>query len=259
MSDHSGSMPTVVLVHGSWHDGSCWSAVQEHLAASGVRSVAPTLAGHGRGSSRNVTHDDYVASVLDVVDDEERPVALVGHSFGGSVISRVAELRPERCHSLVYYSAFVPLDGERVADSLPEPMIGFLEQAAAASGDDSCALPYELFHSAFANTVDESTAGALHARLVPEPRRPIFERLSLPGFAARGVATAYITCRDDRALPPGAFYPGQSSRLEAPVLIGIDGDHEALFTAPECLAAAIVGAVEAAGGRNRSLETPSCA
>jgi len=250
MNDREHSMPTVVLVHGSWHDGSCWSAVQDRLGASGLRSIAPTLAGHERGRSLNVTHDDYVASILAVLDQEPAPAVLVGHSFGGSVISRVAEVRPEQCHSLVYYSAFVPLDGETVADSLPEPMIDFLEQAAEASADDSCTMPYELFQSAFANTTDDATARALHSRLVPEPRHPIFERLSLPSFRKLEIPTAYITCRHDQALPPGAFYPGQSSRLEAPVLIGIDGDHEALFTAPDRLAAAVVGAVETACGTN---------
>ena len=250
MSNHNHSLPTIVLVHGSWHDGSCWSALQDRLDASGVRSVAPTLAGHELGGSRDVTHADYVASVLEVLDKEPAPAALVGHSFGGSVISRVAEIRPERCHSLVYYSAFVPLDGETVGESLPEPMIGFLAQAAAASADDSCTMPYELFRSAFANTADDATAQALHSRLVPEPRGPIFERLSLPSFDKLEVPTAYIACRHDQALPPGAFYPGQSSRLKCPVLIGIDGDHEAVFTAPDRLAAAIVGAVEAACGTN---------
>jgi pimeloyl-ACP methyl ester carboxylesterase len=245
MRDNNGSMPTVILVHGSWHDGACWSAVREHLAAQGIDSQAPTLAWHGREGSRNVSHDDYVDSVLEVLDSEPRHACLVGHSFGGSVISRVAELRPERCHSLVYYSAFVPRDGERVADSLPEPMIDFLEQSAAVSTDDSCGLPFELFHASFANTADEPTAETLHSRLVPEPRRPIFERLSLPWFETLAIPTAYITCRDDQALPPGAFYPGQSSRLESPVLIGIDGDHGAVFTAPDRLASAIAGAVQA--------------
>jgi pimeloyl-ACP methyl ester carboxylesterase len=149
-------MPTVVLVHGSWHDGGCWSTVQEHLAASGVRSLAPTLAGHERGSSRKVAHDDYVASVLEVLDEEPAPAALVGHSFGGSVVSRVAELRPRQCHSLVYYSAFVPLDGEAVGDSLPEPMIGF---PGAGRGDERRRLlrvALELFRSAFASTADDA-------------------------------------------------------------------------------------------------------
>jgi len=178
------------------------------------------------------------------------PVVLVGHSFGGSVISRVAELRPERCRSLVYYSAFVPRDGERIADSLSEPMLAFLEEAAAGSPDRSITLPYELFRGAFANTGDETMVEAIYLRLVPEPDGPIFERLSLPRFGRLGIPTAYITCRQDLTLPPGTFHPGQSGRLSAPQLIEIDGDHEVLFTAPDRLAGALVaasGAREPAG------------
>jgi pimeloyl-ACP methyl ester carboxylesterase len=163
------------------------------------------------------------------------------------VISRVAELRPERCRSLVYYSAFVPRDGERVADSLSAPLLAFLEETAAASPDRSIALPYELLRSAFANTADRAAVDTIYRRLVPEPHGPIFEPLSLPRFARLGLPTAYITCRHDLTLPPDAFHPGQSSRLNAPRLIEIDGDHEALFTAPGRLAEALLAAVAGHG------------
>src|SRR6516162_4315520 len=90
--------PTLMLVHGSWHDGRCWSGVQEQLAAAGVHSIAPTLPGHGAGADRfEVSHADYVASVIAALDGFAGPAVLVGHSMGGSVVSRVAELRPERC------------------------------------------------------------------------------------------------------------------------------------------------------------------
>jgi pimeloyl-ACP methyl ester carboxylesterase len=235
--------PTFLLVHGSWHDGSCWSAVAERLNDAGFPTLTPTLTGHNaHGHRGRVTHDDYVSSVLEALDTVLDPVALVGHSFGGSVISRVAELRPERCRSLVYYSAFVPRDGERVADSLSEPMLAFLEEAATGSPDRSITLPYALFRSAFANTGDDTMVEAIYPRLVPEPRGPIFERLSLPRFERLGIPTAYITCRQDLALPPGTFHPGQSGRLSAPRLIEIDGDHEVLFTAPDRLARALVAA-----------------
>jgi pimeloyl-ACP methyl ester carboxylesterase len=194
--------PTFVLVHGSWHDGDCWSPVRAHLTAAGFRSSAPTLPGHAAGDDRaSVTHDDYVAAVDAAVDAVDGPVALVGHSFGGSVISRVAELRPERCAGLVYYSAFVPRDGDRVADSLPAAMVEFLEAAAAASADRSVALPTT---------------------------------------ARDAIPTTYIACRDDRALPAGSFHPGQSGRLRSAALIEIDGDHEALLTAAQRLAWALL-------------------
>ena len=93
----SADTSTLILVHGSWHTGSCWSAVQEQLAEAGIDSRAPTLPGRG-GADRalEVRHAGYVSAVLDVLDAVAEPAVLVGHSFGGSVISRVAELRPDR-------------------------------------------------------------------------------------------------------------------------------------------------------------------
>src|SRR6516164_9168924 len=239
------TVPTLVLVHGSWHDGSCWSPVQGQLAEAGVRSIAPTLPGHGVGDDRlGVRHGDYVASVVDALAGISAPAVLVGHSFGGSVISRVAELHPEQCRGLVYYSAFVPRDGERVADSLPAEFIEFLQRAAAASADRTIELPDQLLREAFANTVDAETVARIRTLLVPEPHGPIFERLSLPSFATTQIPAIYINCRQDRTLPPGTFHPTQSSRLREPQLIEIDGDHETLLTAPERLADALIEAVD---------------
>lgn len=235
----------LILVHGSWHDSRCWSEVQKHLATAGVRSIAPTLPGHGTDEDRrDVNHHDYVTRVLGALDEVGGRAVLVGHSFAGSVISRVAELRPEQCHGLVYYSAFVPRDGERVADSLPAPFIEFLDQAAASSPDRAITLPDELVRNAFANAADEQTLARIGALVVPEPHAPIFEPLSLPTFASLEIPTVYITCRDDRSLPPGTLHPGQSSRLPEAELIEIEGDHESLLTAPARLADAVLEALD---------------
>ncbi|MBV9416812.1 MAG: alpha/beta hydrolase [Solirubrobacterales bacterium] len=253
--------PTLILVHGSWHTGSCWTRVQKELTAASVPSSAPTLTGHGPADDRlTVTHDDYVASVTGALDDVRGPAVLVGHSFGGSVISRVAELRPERCQGLVYCSAFVPRDGEKVADSLPAEFIEFLEQAAAAREDRAIELPDSVLRDAFANTADEETLTQIRALLVPEPYRPIFDTLALPNFASLPIPTVYISCRDDRTMPPRTFHPGQSSRLGAPTVIEIDGDHESLFTAPERLADALLEALDViqtlASGRPQAFSRP---
>lgn len=248
--DHSAA-PTLILVHGSWHDGRCWAPVRAQLADSGIHSIAPTLPGHSTNLDRlTISHDDYVSRVIDLLDSLPRPAVLVGHSFGGSVISRAAELRPERCHGLVYYSAFVPRDGERVADSLPAPFIQFLDHAAAASADRTITLPDAVLRESFANTADETTLARICSLLVPEPYAPIFEALSLSSFPNPAIPTAYIDCRQDQALPPGTFHPGQSSRLRAPELIEIDGDHESLLTAPQRLGDALLDALDAFAARS---------
>jgi pimeloyl-ACP methyl ester carboxylesterase len=254
----SSATSTLILVHGSWHTGSCWSAVREHLAEAGVDSRAPTLPGHGATErDLEVRHADYVSAVLDVLDAIATPAVLVGHSFGGSVISRVAELRPDRCRGLIYYSAFVPRDGESVADSLPPQFIEFLDQAAAAGPERAITLPDQFLREAFANTANEHTLAKIAAQLVAEPHAPIFETLSLPSFPTLEIPTAYITCRDDRALPPGTFHPGQSSRLRAPELIEIEGDHECLLTAPQRLADALIEAVDRLHTNHNATSTPT--
>ena len=109
-------------------------------------------------------------------------------------------------------------------------------------------LPREIFGSAFANTAGQAAADAIYARLVPEPYGPIFERLTLPRFERLGIPAAYIAYRQDQTMPPGTFHPGQSSRLAAPQLIEMDGDHESLFTRPREMAWALL---EAAGASTR--------
>src|ERR1700757_744190 len=71
---------TFLLVHGSWHDGSCWSAVAEQLGNVGFPSLTPTLPGHhAAGDRSHVTHDDYVRTVVAALDAAPSPVVLVGH------------------------------------------------------------------------------------------------------------------------------------------------------------------------------------
>jgi pimeloyl-ACP methyl ester carboxylesterase len=255
----TATKPTFVLVHGSWQAGWCWAGVQDHLEQAGYCSVAPDLPGHSPDDDRRaVAHDDYVDTVLAALQtDVDGPVVLVGHSFGGSVVSRVAERLPERCHSLIYMDAFVPLDGECVADILPPPFVDMLAQLSAASPDGSVALPFEAFHQGFANTLDEATARVIFERFTPEPYRPIFDRLELPTFVHLGLPATYITLRDDRAMPPGLFRPGQSSRLRSARVIELEGDHEAMLTAPGRVAGALLEATEAVRRRSfaRDLET----
>jgi pimeloyl-ACP methyl ester carboxylesterase len=235
---------TFLLIHGSWQAGWAWRHVREHLDAAGYRSLAPSLPGHAADDDRSaVTFADYESAVLQVLDRESGPVVLVGHSFGGAIISRIAELRPERCQSLIYYSGFAPWDGESVADLLPAAFLDMFRQLSAQSWDRSVALPYAVIRGSFFNTADEDTARRLFPEFTPEPSAPVFEPLALPRNHRHGIPSTFIRCRDDQSMPPGLFHPGQSSRLHNARLIEIDGDHEALLTNPGELAEALLAAV----------------
>ena len=90
-------MGTYVLVHGSWHDGSAWDSAVHHLGGMGHKTFAPTIAGHGKGASKNVNHAQCTKSVVDyIVSNSLSDIVLVGHSFGGTIISKVAEADPRQ-------------------------------------------------------------------------------------------------------------------------------------------------------------------
>jgi pimeloyl-ACP methyl ester carboxylesterase len=113
-------MSTFVLVHGSWHNGSAWRATVRHLESKGHTVVAPTHAGHGKNADRRVNHAQCTMSLTDyVVARDLRDIVLVGHSFAGTVIAKVAEAVPDRIRRLVFWNAFALQDGHSLNDEIP--------------------------------------------------------------------------------------------------------------------------------------------
>ena len=113
---------TFVLLHGSWHGGWAWEPAAWCLRELGHEAYAPTYPGHQAGAPRaGIRHQDYVRSVVGFIEGRDlRDVVLVGHSFGGSVVSRVSQEIPERLARLVFHTAFVVEDGASVNDNFPE-------------------------------------------------------------------------------------------------------------------------------------------
>jgi pimeloyl-ACP methyl ester carboxylesterase len=117
-------MATYVLIHGGWHGGWCWARVAPILRAAGHDVYAPSLTGLGDRVhllSPSVRLETHIEDVLGVLSYEDlRDVVLVGHSYGGMVITGVADRAADRVSHLVYLDAFVPRDGECLLDLLPE-------------------------------------------------------------------------------------------------------------------------------------------
>ena len=84
---------TFVLVHGGCHDGSLWQPVIEHLEQLGHTAYGPTVAGHGKGVPKNVTHAESTRSIVDfILDRDLTDFILVGHGYAGTIISKVVEV-----------------------------------------------------------------------------------------------------------------------------------------------------------------------
>lgn len=116
-------MATFVLVHGSWHGSWCWKRVRRTLQKLGHEVFTPTLTGLGERSHLLAETVDLETHTLDVLNlirwEELDDFVLCGHSYGGMVVSGVADAIPERLRSLVLLDAFVPEAGQRLTDFIP--------------------------------------------------------------------------------------------------------------------------------------------
>jgi pimeloyl-ACP methyl ester carboxylesterase len=235
---------TFVLLHGSWHGGWAWEPTAWCLREIGHAAYAPTYPGHLPGADRaGIRHDDYVAAVTSFITSRDlHDVVLVGHSFGGTVVSRVAQVIPERLKRLVFHTAFVVEDGTSVNDNIAPDQTAVFAQSASASPDNTVECPWEVFRDLFIQDASAQDARSVWERLVPQPFQPWDAKLDLAEFYRTGLPKSYIHVTEDRALPEGAWHPGMSRRLGDFKLVQMSGSHEVMFTRPAELARKLAAA-----------------
>lgn len=234
-----------VLVHGSWHVGSCWDAVAAHLRADGHRVTAPTLPGNGPGADATVSFAETCKAVIDTIEQQNlRDVVLVGHSFGGAVVQKVALAIPDRLARVVFHNAYVLRDGDTVFDHVPASMAAAFTALAEAAGDGTVMLPFEVFRDGFINDADLTTAEAAFAQLSPEPLARSSEPIDLAGWAELPVPRSVLHATDDNVFPAAEFswHPGLSQHVGAFRLVQVPGSHELLFSDPASAARGLVAA-----------------
>ena len=234
-----------VLVHGSWHDGSVWDDTILWLKRAGHKAYAPTLPGHGKTASRNVTFTDYVQSVIDYIEQNKlKNVVLAGHSFGGAVVAKASETLAGRVKRLVFCAPIVPQDGNAAADETPPGYADAFIELAAQSDDNSFSLGWEQWRESFIGDAGAATARRTFDRLVPEPLAPVLEKVDLKAFYNAGLPKSYIQFTEDIAFPPGewAMFPRMYTRLGPCRLVSMPGSHEAMYTTPQAVAAALIKA-----------------
>jgi pimeloyl-ACP methyl ester carboxylesterase len=236
-------MSTFVLVHGAWHDGSAFQAVIKHLEAKGHDCFAPTIKGHGKGVNKNVNHAECTQSIVDyIVDKDLTDIVLLGHSFGGTIITKVAEAISERIRRLIFFNAFVLNDGESLTDNIPPNSQVLFDKLALESDDHTMMMPFEIWREMFLNDADLQLAQSSYAQLSSEPYQPWIDKLDLKLFKKLPIPKSYLYCTEDNTLPQGewGWHPRMSNRLGQFRLVQMPGGHEVMFSNPIGLAEKII-------------------
>lgn len=230
---------TFVLIHGAWHDGSMLEPLAQQLRAAGHACFVPTLLGNRAGDDRSCIgfHDVVKDLALQIQRQNLQNFYLLGHSFGGMVISQLAQIMPERIKGLIYCSAFVPKNGECVFDLLPLDFIAdFYKQAQCNSG--ALRLSFASWRTLFTNETPAALAKSLFKRLNAQAfgtfKQPVVLNTELNEIP---INKWVILPLQDMSLPKEKnWHPYFSSRLGDFKLLNMAGDHELIATQAHQLA-----------------------
>jgi pimeloyl-ACP methyl ester carboxylesterase len=230
--------PTVVLVHGAFADASGFGAIITNLGDAGYRVVAPP-------NPLRSLHGD-AASIAAVAGAIEGPVVLVGHSYGGAVVSQ-ASAQAGNVAGLVYLAAFTPDAGESCAtvqQPFPPSMLATTVRptsydAPGAAGGPDLYISEDGFHETFCADSPPDLARVMYATQRPLAAAAFGENATGAGWQT--LPCWYLVSRHDNAIPPEAE-AFMAKRMNA-VTDEIDGSHTAFIAQPERVAAFIKAAL----------------
>jgi pimeloyl-ACP methyl ester carboxylesterase len=223
----------VVLVHGAWHGAWCWATFQAELDRRGITSYAIDLPGHGTSLEPlgGLHHDAaHLAATLDHLDLTD--AVLIGHSYGGAVITQAATDRSDLAH-LVYVAAFALNAGESVMGTLRSLDRHDVDLSAAMRfhDDGTSTLDPELAAAALYGSCSPEAVAAALPRLSPQPGSTMTEDVT--GTPRDTITSTYVRCLQDRALHPEhqAVFAARCTTH-----VDLDADHSPFVSMPAALA-----------------------
>ena len=224
--------PSIVLVHGAWADGSSWSSVIERLQADGYRVTAPQF------PLTSLAAD--VARLRQVLDSQECPTVVAGHSYGGQIITALGADAPNVA-GLVYIAAFGLDEGESLGALLSQ---GPVTPALAHLFTDKQGfgwLSEDDFVHHFAADVDPVKAKVMYAVQQALAGSAFTDVMGVPAWKSQ--PTWYLVASDDEAIPPDAERLF-ASRMGA-TTIEVPSSHVAMVSHPDEVARLIESAAQA--------------
>jgi pimeloyl-ACP methyl ester carboxylesterase len=198
-----------LLVHGAWHGGWCWRRVSDALEKRGHKVFSPTLTGLGERShllDGKINLSTHVTDIANVIKWEGfKDFVLVGHSYGGFVISALAEQLREPIASIVFLDAFLPDDGQSLSDIASQPVREGIAAALQRGEIGLKPVPASVFR------VNEKDRAWVDAMCTPHPIGTFTEKVKIDGARDRVAKRAYIRAKEY----PSPSFDAARARAEA--------------------------------------------
>jgi len=226
--------PNIVLVHGAWADGSCWTGVIERLQGAGFSVRAPQFP--------LTSLADDVARLREVLALEEGPTIVVGHSYGGQIMTALGN-DTANAVGLVYVAAFALDQGESLGALLSQGPVAPALVHRLTDQRGFVWLSEEDFVGHFAGDVDPQRARAMWAVQQPLAGSAFGEVIGIPAW--KSLPTWYLVAKDDEALPPDA--ERQFAARMGATTVEVSASHVAMVSRPDDVAGLIERAAESVG------------
>ena len=227
-------MATFVVAHGAWSSGWAWKKMRPLLREQGHELFTPSYTGLGERSHlahRDIDLETHIADVLGVLKFEGLSgIILIGHSYGGMVATGAADRAANRISHVVYLDAFVPRDGQSVAD-LVSPEARKARSAAIQSSGEGWRIPANAMPP---DTSSEDAAWAAPLRVM-QPAKTFSQPIRLTG-AVDGLPRTYIYCKRKAGDDPFRQFAERARSEAGWRLLEIDASHNPHITAPRELA-----------------------
>jgi pimeloyl-ACP methyl ester carboxylesterase len=231
------STKTFVLVHGAWHGGWCWRRVADLLQKQGHKVFTPTMTGLGERShllDDKVNLATHITDIVNVIKWEGLgDIVLVGHSYGGVIVSGVADRMRDAIGSIVFLDAFVPEDGDSLAAKASQPVREAI--AALVEKGEKAMKPV----SAAVFRVNEKDRAWVDAMCTPHPVATLTDKITVAGGRDRIAKKAYIRAKGYPSMP----FDGAQERLKATAgwrVYEMPCGHDAMVDMPDRLSEILV-------------------
>lgn len=227
---------TVVLVHGAWHDARCFDRVVAELERRGIDAIAVDRPGHGASVAPLGDVAGDATAVRAVLDSIDGPVVLVGHSYGGVVISEAGDA-PNVQH-LVYLTALVCDVGESAGTALAagdgdggEPSVLVQSGAIAFHDDSTVTINLDFARDAFYADCDDATVADAIAQLQPQHAATLTDAVTTAAWRTK--PSTYVVCTQDRAIVPSAQ---RALAARCGHVVELDASHSPFLSMPDQVA-----------------------
>lgn len=235
-------MATYVLVHGGGHGGWCYQFVAKILRAAGHEVYTPTLT--GLGERRHLLHPDIdldlqIADVVNVMEFEDlRDVILVGHSYGGMIITGVADRVPDRLKNLVYLDAAYPMNNQSLVDVAGEMMRAAYESAQVVDGVELVLFPgkFPMVPGDYYGVTDPEKIAWMAPKLTPHPWKCFSQKLVLNNEArVRQIPVSFVVTAIQKQTLSEEEKAGVKALTEGRFW-EVDTGHDLMISEPEATA-----------------------